>query len=354
MKLAFTERTLRPKTAFTLSRERIAERRSVFVELEHEGLTAYGEGSPIARHGETAESCRAALERMRAAMGDADPRAYVTLIPSLQPLAMGSNAALAAMDAAIMDWVGKVRGVPLYRLHGADPARMPPTSMTIAIDTPDNVRVRASEASGFHVLKLKLGGDHDRAMIEAIREVTEVPIRGDANEGYPDRETALREIEWLAERNVELIEQPLPAAAVDDMAWLKERSPMPLVADEAFTGVAAMPELAEVYHGINIKLVKSGGMLAASDVIERARRHGLSVMLGSTIESSLGVAAGAHLAPLVDYADLDGNLLLANDPFDGHPVVDGRIPCATRPVSASTDICRPHAVSIERPSNRMA
>ena len=325
MRLTFTERTLRPKRDFTLSRERISERRSLFIDLEHDGLTGRGEGSPIARHGETAESCLAALERMRDAAVDIDPMDYASLIRSLWPLASGEGAAMAAMDAAIMDWVGKARDLPLYRLYGAEPDAMPPTSMTIAIDTPERVRVLAKEANDFRILKIKLGGEDDRAMVEAIREVTEVPIRGDANEGYPDRETALHEIEWLAERHVDLIEQPLPADNSDDMAWLKERSPIPLIADEAFSGPEAMPDLAGAYHGVNIKLVKSGGALAARDAIKEARRHGLSVMLGCTIESSLGIAAAAHIAPLVDHVDLDGNLLLANDPFEGHPIDDGRI-----------------------------
>lgn len=297
----------------------------MFVELEYDGLTGLGEGSPIARHGETAQSCIAALERMRDVVTDADLSAFAPLIRSLRPFAPDDGAALAAMDAAIMDWVGKSRGMPLYQLYGADPATMPPTSMTIAIDTPERVHERAREATGFHLLKLKLGGDHDRAMVEAIRKVTDVPIRGDANEGYPDRETALREITWLAERNVELLEQPLPAANRDDMVWLMERSPLPLIADEAFTGIEDLPHLVGAYHGVNFKLVKSGGALAVLDAIEQARSHGLSVMLGSTIESSLGIAAGAHIAPLTDYVDLDGNLLIANDPFQGHPVVDGRI-----------------------------
>ena len=325
MRLTFIERTLRPKQAFTLSRERIDERRSVYVELDHDGLIGRGEGSPIARYGETAESCLAALERMRDAVVDVNPITYASLIRSLWPLASLESAAMAAMDAAIMDWVGKSRKIPLYRLYGAEPAAMPPTSMTIAIDRPERVRERAEEAHNFPILKLKLGGEDDRAMVEAIRDVTDRPIRGDVNEGYPNREVALREIEWLAERNIELIEQPLPASRPDDMAWLKDRSPMPLIADEAFSGPETLSDIAEAYHGINIKLVKSGGALAARDAIREARRHGLSVMLGSTIESSLGIAAAAHIAPLVDYVDLDGNLLLANDPFDGHPIEDGRI-----------------------------
>ena len=331
MHIDFTERTLRPKSDFTLSREKIRERRSVFVEFEHDGLIGRGEGSPIARHGETATSCVAALERMRDAVTEADPLAFEPLLESLRPLAPNDCAALAAMDAAVMDWVGKSKGVPLYQLYHADPAAMPPTSMTIAIDTPERVRERAREASRFHLLKLKLGGDHDRAMVRAIREVTDVPIRGDANEGYPDRETALKEIEWLALQNVELLEQPLPAANRDDMTWLMERSPLPLIADEAFSGPEDLPDLVGAYHGVNFKLVKSGGGLAVLEAIEQTRRHGLSVMLGSTIESSLGIAAAAHIAPLADYVDIDGNLLLANDPFDGHPIVDGRIALRNEP-----------------------
>ncbi|NJO38299.1 MAG: dipeptide epimerase [Rhizobiales bacterium] len=232
---------------------------------------------------------------------------------------------MAAIDAAIMDWVGKSRRMPLFRVHGADPALMPPTSMTIAIDQPERVQARAREAAHFRILKIKLGGADDRAMIEAIRAVTDVPIRGDANEGYPDRETALREIEWLAARHVELIEQPLPAGRPDDLAWLKARSPLPLIADEGFAALEDIPALADSYHGINIKLVKSGGSLAALDATRAARRHGLAVMLGCTIESSLGIAAAAHLAPLADHVDLDGNLLIADDPFSGLPVEDGRI-----------------------------
>jgi L-Ala-D/L-Glu epimerase len=324
MQLTFRERTLRPRHDFTLSRESIREKQSLFVELVHDGVVGRGEGAPIARHGETPRSCLAALERMRMGMPES-PIAYGALIQSLRDMAPKDHTARAAMDAAIMDWVGKSRGVPLYALWDIDPARMPPTSMTIAIDAPDRVRERAREACGFRVLKLKVGGEQDRAMVDAIRDVTDVQIRVDANEGYPDRETAIREIEWLAGRNVELVEQPLPATRVEDIVWLKDRSPLPLFADEAFLQAQDIPELAEGYHGINLKLVKCGGTLAAREAIQSARSCGLKVMLGSTIESSLGIAAAAHLAPLADYVDLDGNLLLADDPFAGHPIQDGRI-----------------------------
>ncbi len=324
MKLSFTEHTLRPRHVFTISRESIREKLTFFVELHHDGIIGRGEAAPMARVGETPDKCREALNRVIETLPDS-PADYEALIRSLEAIAPHAPAARSAVDAALMDWKGKSIGAPLYTIFDADPAEMPPTSMTIAIDAPERVRERAREASDFMVLKLKLGGDEDRAMVGAIREVTDALIRGDANEGYPDRETALREIEWLAEQNVELVEQPLPADRIDDMLWLKERSPLPLIADEAFMQARDLARIAEAYDGINIKLVKCGGTLAAREAITAARASGLKVMIGCTIESSLGIAPAAHLAPLADYVDLDGNLLIANDPFEGHPVIGGRI-----------------------------
>src|SRR5690606_6870858 len=284
MQHTIREHTLRPRHAFTLSRESIRAKRTVFVELAHEGLVGLGEGAPIARYGETAQSCRAALERMRAAMPE-DPVDLAALRPSLWRAAPRDYAARAAMDAAIMDWVGKAQGVPLYALWQIDPARMPPTSMTIAIDAPDRVRERAREAAGFRVLKLKVGVEQDRAMVDAIRDVTDVAIRADANEGYPDRETALREIEWLAGRGAELIEQPLTAVRLVEMVWLKERSPLLLIADEACLQPEDAPAFAEACHGVSVKLVKCGGIATAREAIEIARSCNLQVMIGCTIES---------------------------------------------------------------------
>lgn len=324
MKFRITEHTLRPRHAFTLSRESIREKQTFFIELQHRGVTGRGEAAPIVRFGETPESCRDALEHIIGTMPES-PVHYEALIRSMEPTAPNAPAARAAFDAAIMDWVGHSSRAPLFKIWNVDPESMPPTSMTVAIDAPDRVRQRAREASDFMVLKLKLGGKEDRAMVKAVRDVTDVVIRGDANEGYPDRETALREIDWLAAHGVELVEQPLPADRIDDMIWLKQRSPLPLIADEAFMQSRDLPNVAEAYDGINVKLVKCGGTLAAREAIAAARALGLKVMLGCTIESSLGIAAAAHLAPLADYVDLDGNLLIANDPFDGHPVVEGRI-----------------------------
>ncbi|MDH3316023.1 MAG: dipeptide epimerase [Gammaproteobacteria bacterium] len=324
MKFSFTEHTLRPRHAFTISRESIREKQTFFVELQHDGITAHGEAAPMARFGETPAKCRAALNQLIDTMPES-PGDWEAVIRSLEATAPNAPAARAAIDAAIMDWIGKSSGAPLYELWSIDPASMPPTSMSIAIDAPERVRERAREASDFLVLKLKLGGKEDHAMVKAVRDVTDAPIRGDANEGYRDREAALREIEWLAEQNVELVEQPLPADRIDDMIWLKQRSPLPLIADEAFMHARDLSKIAEGYNGINIKLVKCGGTLAAREAIAAARSRRLKVMLGCTIESSLGIAAAAHLAPLTDYVDLDGNLLISNDPFEGHPVIEGRI-----------------------------
>jgi L-alanine-DL-glutamate epimerase-like enolase superfamily enzyme len=324
MKFRVIEHILRPRHAFTLSRESIREKQTFFVELQYDDVMGKGEAAPMAHLGETPALCRTALDRIAEALPESTGD-YETLIRSLEAIAPTAPAARAAVDAAIMDCVGRSSNVPLFRLLGIVPANMPPTSMTIAIDSPDRVRERAKEARNFRVLKLKLGGKWDHAMVSAVRDVTDTLIRGDANEGYSNRETALREIEWLAERNVELVEQPLKADRIDDMIWLKERSPLPLIADEAFMQVRDLPRIAGGYDGINIKLVKCGGTLAAREAFAAARASGLKVMLGCTIESSLGIAAAAHLAPLADYVDLDGNLLVANDPFDGHPIIDGRI-----------------------------
>ena len=324
MKLSFSEFTLRPRHAFTISRESIREKQTFFVEIHHDGIVGRGEAAPMTRVGESPEKCRQALDRINDSL-DGSPADHESVIKSLEGIAPQAPAARSAVETALMDWKGKSIGAPLYRMVNADPAEMPPTSMTIAIDAPQRVRERAREACDFVVLKLKLGGKEDRAMIGAIREVTDTLIRGDANEGYPDRETALQEIEWLAERNVELVEQPLPADRIDDMLWLKERSPLPLIADEAFMQARDLERIAEAYDGINIKMVKCGGMLAAREAVAAARERGLKIMIGCTIESSLGIAPAAHLAPLADYVDLDGNLLIANDPFEGHPVIDGRI-----------------------------
>ncbi|MDJ0837216.1 MAG: dipeptide epimerase [Acidobacteriota bacterium] len=324
MKCSIFDHRIDLKHTFTIANRSSDWRPNLSVRLEYEGIRGYGLAAPNPRYGETPESCRAALEAMCGQL-EGDPRAYEPMIRKMLASHPGEYAAKAALDMAIMDLAGKLLGAPLYRMWGLDPAAMPPTSFTIGIDTPEKVAQRAAEARGFRVLKIKLGSGDDQAIIRAIRTVTDVPVRVDANEGWTDRETALREIEQLAKQGIELVEQPMPAAQVEDMIWLKARSPLPLIADEAFTAVGDLITIGEAYHGVNLKLMKCGGTLIARDAIAMARSLGLKIMLGCMVESALGIAAAAHLGPLADFPDLDGNLLISNDPYSAHPVSDGRI-----------------------------
>lgn len=310
--------------SFTISRGSSARRDTVRLGITCNGVTGWGEAAPNPRYSESTETALAALEKL-SEIGEG------TLLPYRSFLlrhrgSLGPNyAARAAFDLAVHDWFGRSIGMPLYQMVGADPQAMPPTSFTIGIDEPEVMAERALEAGQFLVLKVKLGTGRDRERVEVIRRRTSVPIRVDVNEGWRDPEAAIREIEWLARRGVELVEQPLPARMAEEMVWLKARSPLPLMADESVCHPGDLAWAGEGFHGINVKLMKCGGILPALELISLAREGGLTVMVGCMVESSCGLAAAAHLAPLADYVDLDSNLMLANDPFTGHPVRDGRI-----------------------------
>lgn len=325
MKWEFETQRLILRHTFTIARGSSDFRETIRLAFTHEGITGWGEAAPNPRHKESPASVQTELAKLTAAKISGDPLAYRSFLNNLLPTLNHSYAARAAVDMAVHDWCGKALQLPLHRALGIDPEEMPPISKTIGIDSPDQMSQRAIESSDFKVLKIKLGTAHDRDLIESIRSVTSQPLRVDANEGWTDPEMALKEIEWLSTQNVELVEQPLSAERHDDLIWLKSRSPLPLIADEAVAHPEDIFNLASGYHGINIKLAKCGGIAAAQDLISTARAAGLKVMLGCMIESSCGIASAAQIAPLVDYADLDANLLLDNDPFDGHPVVDGVI-----------------------------
>jgi L-alanine-DL-glutamate epimerase-like enolase superfamily enzyme len=254
-----------------------------------------------------------------------DPFQLAEVLPAIDAIAPGNPAAKAAVDIALHDWVGKKFGQPWFRLWGLDPARTPVTSFTIGIDTKEVVRQKTREAAEYKVLKVKLGRDNDREMIETIREVTDVPIRGDANQGWKTKEEALRTLEWLATKNVEFVEQPMAKTLVDEHAWLRERSPIPIIGDEAVQRLADVRKAWGAYDGINIKLMKSTGMREAYAMVLLARALEMKVMLGCMTETSVAISAAAQLSPLVDWADLDGALLIKNDPFDGARVVNGKV-----------------------------
>jgi L-alanine-DL-glutamate epimerase-like enolase superfamily enzyme len=308
-----------------------AYRDTLHLRYSRDGVTGTGEGAPIVRYHENAPDAAKAIDAVRAVVLAADPwRLETTLAEAFRTLE-GQYAARAALDIALHDWVGQRLGVPVYRLLGLDPASAPITTFSIGIDTPEVTRQKVREAAEYPVLKVKVGLDTDEPTIEAVRSVTGKPLRVDANEGWKDKETAIRKIEWLASKGVELVEQPMAASMLDENAWVKARSPIPVFADEACLRATAIPGLAGAYHGVNVKLDKAGGIREAVRMIHTARACGLKVMLGCMISSSASTTAAAHVSPLVDYADLDGHLLVANDPWEGVAVRDGRLVLPDRP-----------------------
>jgi L-alanine-DL-glutamate epimerase-like enolase superfamily enzyme len=315
---------LRLRHRWAISRAALSEKQVAVVRLHWNGLDGWGEAAPISRYGERVEDVPAAVERLAPALGD-DPRAYREVARALAGALPGLHAAKAALDMAVHDLAARAAGVPVYRLLGVDPARMPLTSFSIGIDTPEVVASKAREAEAYRVLKVKVGTPDDRALIGAVRSVTDKPLRVDANEAWTDPAQALAHIKWLAAQGVELVEQPMPADDLEAGRWLRARSPLPLVADEAVLTGTDLIRVADAYHGVNVKLMKHGGIAPTLELIAVARALGLKVMIGCMIESGLGIAAAAAIAPLCDWVDLDGNLLLAEDPFPGHPVVDGRL-----------------------------
>ena len=324
--------TLQLAHAFTIATGTRTSTPAMMVELEFDGLTGYGEAAMPPYLGESQESAAKFFALFDAA-AIKDPFQLEEILPRIDALAPGNTAAKAALDIALHDWIGKKLGTPWHRLWGLDPARTPLTSFTIGIDTPEVVRRKTVEAAPYKILKVKLGRDDatDRQLIETIREVTDTPITVDANQGWRDREEALRMSEWLAARGVVFIEQPMPKEQIDDTAWLRERSPLPLIADESVQRLADVPKARGVFDGINIKLMKCTGLREAHKMITLARALDLKVMLGCMTETSCAISAAAQLSPLVDWADLDGALLIKNDCFDGATVVDGRVVLSTGP-----------------------
>jgi len=240
-------------------------------------------------------------------------------------ITLGNTAAKASVDIALHDWIGKVEMKPLYTLWGLNPTLNPFTSFTIGIDTPDIIIEKTKQAVEFKILKVKLGSLDDKEIIQAIRSVSKQPLFIDANQGWTNKEQALRMIEWLADQNVLLIEQPMPKSQKEDMAWLKERSSLPLIADESVQRLSDIKAAAALFHGINIKLMKCTGLNEARAMITEARNLGLKIMLGCMTETSCAISAAAQIASLVDWCDLDGALLIKNDPFKGAYLNNGSI-----------------------------
>ena len=303
----------------------------LFVRYTRDGITGVGEGAPIIRYHEDAVGAKKAVDGLSDFLAAANPLHFAKIDAEILTRLENEWAAKAAINIAIMDWVGQKLGVPIHQLLGLDPADAPQTTFSIGIDTPEITRQKVQEAEEYPLLKIKVGLDTDEPTIEAVRSVTKKTLRVDANEGWKDKEVALRKIKWLETQGVEFIEQPLPAAMHDEIKWLRERVNMPIIADEACLRPADIPKLADAYDGVNIKLDKAGGILQAYRMIQIAKALGMKTMLGCMISSSATVTAAAQLTPLVDYADLDCNLLIANDPFRGVKVKDGKLVLPTGP-----------------------
>ena len=325
MQLSWAPYELQLRHTFTVASYSRTTTPDVQVEIRYDGFTGYGEASMPPYLGQTVESVCAFLAKVD--LGQfADPFQLDDILAYVDSLSPGDTAAKAAVDIALHDLVGKLLGQPWWRIWGLDAAKAPDTTFTIGIDTPDVVREKTREcADRFNILKVKVGLDNDFEMIRTIREVTDLPLAVDANQGWKDRQQALDEIFWLKEHGVVMVEQPMAKERLDDNAWITERSPLPVFADEAVQRLADIPALVGAYTGINIKLMKCTGMREAWKMATFARAAGLRVMVGCMTETSCAVTAAAHLSPLADFADLDGNLLISNDRFRGVTVESGRL-----------------------------
>jgi len=306
-------------------------RETLHLRFRSQGTTGHGEGAPIVRYKESARTAQKAVQSVAEYLKTADPWRFSKVLGEVFRRIDSEWAAKAAIDIALMDWVGQKLGVPLYRYFGLDPRDAPVTTFSIGMDTPEVVRRKILEAEQFPVLKVKVGLDSDEEMLASVRAATRKPLRVDANEGWKSREEAVRKINWLESQGVEFIEQPMPASMIDDIRWVRSKVHIPIIADEACLHPRDIPELATAYDGVNVKIDKCGGMLEAFRMIQIARSLGLKVMLGCMVSSSVAVTAAAHLSPLADYADLDGNLLISNDPYTGVLVEKGKLILPSRP-----------------------
>ena len=329
MKLTFKPYPLQMEHTFTVAEYSRNSTPDVLTQIEYDGVVGYGEASMPPYLGESIATATKFLSQVKLEQFS-DPFLMQDILTYVDSIAVGNPAAKASVDIALHDLLGKLVNEPLYKLWGLNPKNTPYTDFTIGIDKPDVVRAKTEEAlkmkQHLKILKVKLGRGNDQEMIDTVRSVTDLPLYVDVNQGWKDKNKALDMIYWLKEKGVVFVEQPMPKNQVDDMAWLTEYSPLPTMADEAFQ---RLPDIVDkikgVYSGINIKLMKSTGLYEARKMITVARALKMKVMIGCMTETSCGVSAVAQLSPLVDWADLDGNLLIKNDPFTGMKVVDGKV-----------------------------
>lgn len=329
-KLSYRPYELHLKHIFTIATYSRSFTPVVLTTIDYEGYRGYGEASMPQYLGESQKSVMDFLSRVDISQFN-DPSRIDDILLYINGLAPGNYAAKASVDIALHDLVGKMKGIPCYTMWGVNPEDAPFTSMTIGIDTPAVVREKVKEADRFRILKIKLGGGNDKEMINSVREVTDKPLCVDVNRGWTDLQYALDMTGWLHERNVLFIEQPLPEDRIDDLARLTRKSPLPIVADEGIKTVADLIKYRDLYSAVNIKLMKCGGLAEAYKMIQAAKSAKMRIMIGCMTETSCGVAAAAQLSPFAEWADLDGNVLISNDLYDGADLVEGKISLNERP-----------------------
>ncbi|MEZ7875248.1 MAG: enolase C-terminal domain-like protein [Bacteroidales bacterium] len=326
MVLTFRPYDAQMRHVFTIANSSRTTTPIVLTEIEWDGMVGYGEAALPPYLGETQNSVidflkKVDLSRFNSPFQIQDIMAYVDSI------AINNTAAKAAVDIALHDIVGKIMGQPWWKIWGFNPETTPNTSFTVGLDTEEVVKEKTREASPYKVIKVKLGRDEktDKMMVNTIRSVTDTIICVDANQGWKDKHYALDMIHWLNERNVNMIEQPMPKLLLDEAAWVTENSPLPVIADEACQRLTDIPKLKGAYHGVNIKLMKCTGMREAREMISLAKALHMRLMIGCMTETSCAISAAAQLAPETEWADLDGNLLISNDVYKGMLIVDGKI-----------------------------
>jgi L-alanine-DL-glutamate epimerase-like enolase superfamily enzyme len=330
MSLSYRPYDLTLKHVFTIAANSRTSTPVMLIEIEYEGIIGYGEAAMPPYLGETQETATAFFKLVNMEQFSS-PFLLEDIWNYLDELAPGNYAAKAAIDIALHDLVGKLLGQPIYKLRGLNPEKTPHTSFTIGIDTPEIVRQKVQEAAPYSVLKVKLGRGNDEEMIKTIRDVWDKPLCVDVNQGWTDKYQALDRIHWFKEQGIVFVEQPMPKTDIEAMTWLTQHSPLPTIADEALQTLHDVLPLRDVYSGINIKLMKCGGIHQAYKMMILARALDMKVMIGCMTATSCAVTAAAQLSPLCDWADLDGNLLISNDPFDGLKIKGGKISLNTRP-----------------------
>lgn len=324
MKLTFYPRELKLIDPFALAMMTRTTTPNVQVEIAYEGLTGYGEASLPPYLGETLEDALGFLKQVDLSSFQS-PFETEDILARIDQIVPGQTAAKAAIDIAIHDLVGKLLGVPLYKIFGLSPDRIPPTTYTIGMDEPAVMRQKTLKVvEKFKILKLKLGRDNDKEMVETIRSATDLPLAVDVNQGWTDKQHAVDMIHWLKEKGVVLVEQPLDKDRIEESGWITERSPLPVFADESVKRLNNILSLKGCFTGINIKIMKSTGMREAWKMVALAKACGMKIMFGCMTETSCAIASAVHLSPVADFLDLDGNLLISNDLFQGVRLVEGR------------------------------